>query len=161
MAWPTNSSNFPRPVAQFDQTACWAASLDWWLKCMQPARTPISQYDIINAFNAYWNHDEDSSEYGTVSAENLVRIVADDRFGLAYTVKSQFDVPFIRNKLTRGPVLLGYYEPDVSGFHAVVIHTAHPGSANGDVSIMDPNGGRFRSRGAWRFTQRNHLLCFL
>jgi hypothetical protein len=160
MAWPTNSANFPRPVAQFDPTACWAASLEWWLRSMQPARTVVSQLDLINVFSAYWNQ-EDGPEYGTVSAENLVQIVGNERFGMTYTVKRQFDKGFVKDKLTRSPVLLGYYEPEVSGFHAVIIHSLNQNGANGDVNIMDPNGGRFRTRGAWRFTQRDHLLCFL
>lgn len=155
-----NSSNYPRAVAQIDQTACWAAGLDWWLGSMSPGRSHTSQLNLINQFAQYWNHNEESPDYGTVTADNLVKIMASPTIRMQYIVKrGTFDKSFIGEKLAISPVLIGYYETEVAGFHINIIHSLNPdGSANGDANVMDPNRGRYRSRGGHRFTTRDYLL---
>ena len=158
MAWDRNSANYPHAVAQFDQTACWAAGLEWWLRCMRLSRTVRGQLDLINQFVAFWNHDENSSEYGTVTGENLGHIMDDSTIRMDYTVKGfgNWDTPLITQKLAISPVLIGYNESEVNGFHVNIIHSLNSDVA--DVNVMDPNGGRYRTRRHSHFTTANYVL---
>ena len=159
MAWDRNSAHYPRAVAQFDQTACWAAGLEWWLRCMQRSRTVVNQLDLINQFRQYWNTDESSSEYGTVTGENLGHIMDDASIRMRYSVKlgSSWDKDFVTEKLAISPVLIGYYEAEVNGFHVNVIHSLND-TSSADVNVMDPNRGRYRTRSHPRFTVNNYVL---
>jgi hypothetical protein len=159
MAWDRNSANYPRPVAQFDATGCWAAGLEWWLKCMKNSRTLITQLHLIPKFSQYWEHDDSSDEYGTVTGENLGHIMDDASINMKYVVKaaSTWDKDFVNEKLAISPVLIGYHETEVNGFHVNIIHSLND-TATGDVNVMDPNKGRFRTRSHIRFTTRNYVL---
>ena len=159
MAWDRNSANYPRPVAQFDATACWAAGLEWWLKCMRQTRTVRNQLDLVNLFVAFWDHDEESSEYGTVNGEGLGHIMDDSRINMNYVVRAAgtWNKIFINEKLAISPVLIGYLENEVGGFHVNVIHSLND-TDTADVNVMDPNRGRYRTRSHNRFTSGNYVL---
>jgi hypothetical protein len=159
MAWDRNSAHYPRAVAQFDATACWAAGLEWWLRCMSQTRRVRDQINLINEFHEYWNSDEDSPEYGTVSGENLGRIMGSASINMDYVVKGAgtWDKPLVSQKLTISPVLIGYYETEVSGFHVNIIHSLNE-TTTADVNVMDPNRGRYRTRSNNRLTTGNYVL---
>jgi hypothetical protein len=160
MAWPSNVSDYPRPVAQFDPTACWAASLEWWLAAMSPARAEVDQLNLLQDFNGFWNTDESSPDYGTVSEANLRLIYAWPTVRMSSRkFTNGMNIDFIKEKLAKSPVVVGYYEPAVNSYHVAVIHSVNvPNSPYGEINVMDPNRGRFRQRGSWRFTRREHLL---
>jgi hypothetical protein len=158
MAWDRNSANYPRPVAQFDQTACWAAGLEWWLRCMRLSRTVRDQLTLINEFVDYWNHDEDDPEYGTIDGIGLGHIMDTSSIRMDYLVKasSTWDGTLINSKLAISPVLIAYNEQEVNGFHVNIIHSLNTDTA--DVNVMDPNGGRYRTRRHSSFTSANYVL---
>ena len=160
MAWDRNSANYPHVVAQFDQTACWAASLEWWLRCMRNSRTVRNQLDLLNQFVAYWNHDANSPEYGTITGENLGHILDDGSIRMSYVVKGfgNWDTALVNEKLAISPVFIGYNETEVNGFHANIIHSLNTDPA--DVNVMDPNGGRYRTRRHTSFTTANYVLAW-
>jgi len=160
MAWPLKVSDYPNAVAQFDETACWAASLEWWLAAMSPARSKVDQINLIKDFKAYWNSNVNSTEYGTVSEANLKLLYATGTVRMSHRkFTGKMDIDFIKEKLVKGPVVIGYYEPSVNGNHVVVIHSVNaPDSPHGEINVMDPNRGRFRQRGSWRFIKREYLL---
>ncbi len=159
MAWDRNSANYPRAVAQFDQTACWAAGLEWWLRCMHQSRAVRSQIDLINQFRAHWNTDEDSPNYGTITGEGLGQIMADSSIRMSHVVKASgtWDGSFVSGKLSTSPVLIAYNELEVGGFHVNIIHSLND-TETADVNVMDPNRGRYRTRSHSRFTSRNYVL---
>lgn len=159
MAWDRNSAHYPRAVAQFDQTACWAAGLEWWLRCMQSVRTVKNQLDLVNQFVAYWNHDEDDPEYGTIDGYGLGHIMDDASVRMSHVVRaaSSWDRSFVSEKIDISPVLLAYNEPEVGGFHVCVIHSLN-NTSSADVNVMDPNGGRYRTRSNSRLTTGNYVL---
>ncbi|MDQ6786938.1 MAG: hypothetical protein M3033_09040 [Acidobacteriota bacterium] len=159
MAWDRNSAHYPRPVAQFDPTACWAAGLEWWLRCMRNSRAFTSQLDLINRFSEYWNHDEDSPEYGTITGVNFGHIMDHDSIRMSYVVRAagSWDKDFIAGKLDISPVVIGYNEQEVNGFHVNVIHSLN-NTASADVNVMDPNGGRYRTRSNQHFKSGNYVL---
>ena len=154
MAWDRNSAHYPRAVAQFDPTACWAAGLEWWLRCMtqMPHRNVINQLDLINRFVQYWNHDESSSEYGTIDGIGLGHVMDDAAINMSYAVRAagRWDGALITEKLAISPVLIGYLETEVGGFHVNVIHSLND-TTSADVNVMDPNRGRYRTRSNSRF----------
>jgi hypothetical protein len=158
MAWNRNSALYPRPVAQFDQTACWAAGLEWWLLCMRGSRTVRDQLNLINQFVQYWNHDESDSEYGTIDGVGLGHIMDDATIRMDYSVKGagSWDSRLINEKLAISPVLIAYNEAEVGGFHVNVIHSLNSDPA--DVNVMDPNRGRYRTRGHSNFALSNYVL---
>jgi hypothetical protein len=159
MAWDRNSAHYPRAVAQFDQTACWAAALEWWLRCMQASRTVKNQLDLINKFVEFWNHDEEDPEYGTITGDGLGHIMDDASIRMSYVVRAAgtWDSAFLASKIAISPVLIGYNELEVGGFHVNVIHSLND-TATADVNVMDPNRGRYRTRSNSRFTTRNYVL---
>jgi hypothetical protein len=158
MAWDRNSAHYPQAVAQFDQTACWAAGLEWWLRCMAASRTVRNQLTLINEFVDYWNHDESDPEYGTIDGVGLGHIMDTPSIRMDYLVKasSTWDDTLINNKLAISPVLIAYNEQEVGGFHVNIIHSLNTDTA--DVNVMDPNGGRYRTRRHSSFTSANYVL---
>ena len=158
MAWDRNSAHYPHAVAQFDQTACWAAGLEWWLRCMRESRTVRNQLNLINQFVAFWNHDQDDPEYGTVDGPGLGHIMDDATIRMDYRVKvsGSWDGSLVSEKLAVSPVLIGYNETEVGGFHVNIIHSLN--SATADVNVMDPNGGRYRTRRHSNFNTANFVL---
>lgn len=159
MSWDRNSAHYPPAVRQFDSTACWAAGLEWWLRCMRESRAVITQLNLVSKFVGLWNSDEDSPEYGTVTGESLGQIMADSAINMDYSVigAGTWDSSFIEGKLGISPVLLGYHEPEVGGFHVNIIHSLNR-TTTADVNVMDPNGGRFRTRSHGFLNTRNYVL---
>lgn len=159
MAWDRNSAHYPVAVRQMDSTACWAAGLEWWLRCMRQSRSVINQLDLLSKFVQYWNHDEDSPEYGTITGVNFGHILDDAAIRMSYSVKAggSWDKNFINEKLAISPVIIGYTEPEVNGFHVNVIHSLND-TVTADVNVMDPNGGRYRTRSNSNFKSSDYVL---
>jgi len=159
MAWDRNSAHYPRAVAQFDPTACWAAGLEWWLRCMHESRVVTNQLNLLSRFVRYWNSDESSPEYGTITGENFGHILDDDSIRMSYIVRApgSWDKDHIAEKLAISPVIIGYHEQEVDGFHVNVIHSLN-NTATADVNVMDPNRGRYRTRSNHHFKTRHYVL---
>jgi hypothetical protein len=125
---------------------------------MRNSRTVRDQLNLINQFVGLWNNDEDSPEYGTLSGEGLGQVMRDATIRMDYTVKvsGSWDRSLINDKLATSPVLIGYLEPEVNGFHVNIIHSLNSDTA--DVNVMDPNGGRYRTRRHSNFNTQNFVL---
>ena len=163
MAWPMNYTEYPRPVAQIDPTACWAASLEWWLTCMNPKRSPARQIDLISRYVRYWDarmeiNGKENKDYGTVSAVNFVKMISQPEISMEYLLCTVPDLQVIRQKLSQSPVIIAYYEPKVKGSHVNVIHSTNLDHSLGDINVMEPNQGRFESKDVRRFTTKQCLL---
>ena len=72
------------------------------------------------------------------------------------TVKTVSDmvtiVDILKKGLKTGPVVCGYWDPGVSGYHAVALHNLN----KTEVWAMDPNGGSHVKRTTSYFLER----CF-
>lgn len=126
---------------------------------MRDSRSLITQLNLLSKFVAFWNHDEDDPEYGTITGEGLGHIMDDASIQMDYVVRGagSWDGSFIGQKLALSPVLIGYNEVEVGGFHVNVIHSLNAGAA-ADVNVMDPNGGRYRTRRHANFNTSNYVL---
>lgn len=131
------------PVAQFDPTSCWAAALEWWARAIG-GRTVVRQVDLLNICVQYWDsRDPDNNpNYGTISREGLIAVINDSRWGMTASAMpgSQLTTTLLNQKMLLGPVILGYYEPAVSGNHVVLAC----GASATYVAAMNPDGGHFR-----------------
>ncbi len=146
-----------RPVQQFDPTACWAASLEWWARAIGN-RTVVDQLNLLNVYSAYWDsRDPDTNpDYGTVSAANLKRILRDSRWSMdvAEIRPSSFSCQYVNSKMGHGPIIVGYYDTGVQGNHVVVSF----GASATHVAVMDPNGARFRGHRADYFHHGSGII---
>ena len=160
MAWDRNAAHYPHAVAQFDATACWAAGLEWWIRCMSASHSIRNQLDLVNIFVQYWDstNPDTNPQYGTITGEGLGHVMDDSRIRMDYVVRANgtWDGAFIETKLAISPVLIGYNEVAVGGFHVNIIHSLN--GAAPDVNVMDPNGGRYRTRSHSNFTGSNYVL---
>jgi len=125
---------------------------------MSASRTVRDQLNLINQFVAFWNSDTDSSEYGTIDGAGLGHIMDDATIRMDYRVKvsGSWDTSLINEKLAISPVLIAYNETEVGGFHVNIIHSLNTDTA--DVNVMDPNGGRYRTRRHSNFSTGNFVL---
>ena len=133
--------NIP-PIQQFDSTSCWAASFAWWTSAM-PTQANITQDQMLTRFSNLWNTDESSPDYGTVSFQSLQILIGQSRWHMRRITRGGGAVSLadFGQYTTHGPCILGYNQPSV-GNHVVVAFEAH--SNPNRISVMDPNGARFR-----------------
>ncbi|WP_128548716.1 hypothetical protein [Larkinella soli] len=150
----------PRRFGQFDQAACWAACLEWWLRYMNYNRhghfTIRNQMSIMSHFSGEWNADDTSSGYGTIPPAALRRVVRSDWFQMEDESRTGLDAAFISGKLQRSPVVVGYQKPGV-GPHINIIFEYNPG--NHRVRSFDPAYGSHQDRyGTDQFDGGYHLV---
>jgi len=130
------------PIQQFDPTACWAASLEWWAGAVGGGRGVVTQMNLLNLYLSYWDssNPDTNPNYGTVSRGNLIAIIQDPRWRMdCFTVQpNDFDCYYINRKMKYGPCLLGYMRPGI-GKHVVVAY----GASDTHIAVMDPDGAKF------------------
>ena len=145
------------PVAQFDPTSCWAASLEWWARAIG-GRTVVRQLDLLNLYVQYWDSSDpdNNPNYGTISRDGLISVINDSRWGMtASPIRgSEFTTVLLNQKMRLGPVILGYYEPAVSGNHVVVAY----GASDTYVAAMNPDGGYFRGLTVDHYSQSQEVI---
>lgn len=135
-----------RAVRQIDETTCWAASLEWWLKAVG-GRGEFTQEDLLQKYHAYWKDEPD----GVISKKGMFALVGDPlwRMSVQWCQGFQFTPAVLEEHLARGPVYVGYYEKKVSGNHVNVIYKALDSFAKGNtmrISVMEPSRGRHKTR---------------
>ncbi len=144
-------------IQQFDPTACWAASLEWWAKAIGN-RAVITQLNLLPLYLAHWDsRDPDTNpDYGTVSRAGLIAIISDSRWRMdCFPISgSACTCVYLNQKMRHGPCLLGYWDTGVGGNHVVVAY----GASETHVAVMDPNGARFRGRPVSVFTSREVII---
>jgi hypothetical protein len=72
----------------------------------------------------------------------MISVINDSRWGMAASAMpgARFTTELLNQKMRRGPVIVGYYEPAVSGNHVVVAY----GASATHGAVMNPDGGHFR-----------------
>jgi hypothetical protein len=131
------------PVAQFDATSCWAAALEWWARAIG-GRVVVRQLDLLNVYLRYWDssNPDTNPNYGTISRSGLISVIGDTRWAMTPSAMpgGRLTTTLLNQHMRLGPVILGYYEPSVSGNHVVVAY----GASATHVAVMNPDGGHFR-----------------
>lgn len=142
------------PVQQFDASACWAASLEWWTIAM--GRTRVRQDELIRDFDHLWTA-ADGADYGTVTFQSLQVIIGHARWNMSRVTRQgrSTSLADIQGYVGRGPSIVGYHQPGL-GNHVVVAFAVLTGPDR--VVVMDPNGARFRELSMQTLTQSSRLL---
>lgn len=141
------------PVGQFDDMACWAACLEWWLRALGGGRPRWNQSDLFGRFE---NIAEDD---GTLNVLNFMGAVR-NMPGLKLTC-SLFPTNRHRGQrlpVGERPVLIGYRPPDDTGTAPNMVHmNVVVAQSSGRVTVMEPfypfPGRDFHRTGV--FTTRN------
>ena len=118
-------------VVQFDTTACWAASLEWWARAI--GNRPIfPQLEPIKMHRDKWDtRDPDHNpEYGKITSGGLIAVIREPRWG--WTARS-------------------------SRAACSTAFTPTRGCAWG-LACMDPWGGRFTARPAGYYSRSDRLI---
>jgi hypothetical protein len=150
----------PPAVRQNDQTACWAASLEWWARAT--GRTVITQNNLLVKYVKHWNSQmylpdgSDNPDYGTISRDGLLEVWKDSIWNLnvATANGSVATAAYMKTKIARGPCLIGYYEPKVKGKHVVCPWSVEDPT----VGVMNPDGGKIENKPLATFQGTTEIL---
>src|ERR1017187_9980509 len=153
---------------------CWSAAraragpcLANWKRCSRPVSAPAPSP------GSYWHSAEgppsrsvrfwDSSgdpdtnpNYGTISRAGLISVIGDSRWGMTASAMpgGELTTVLLNQKMGLGPVILGYYEPAVSGNHVVVAY----GASETHVAAMNPDGARFVGLPVGHYSQSSEVI---
>ena len=150
--------NTVSPVKQFDDMACWAASMEWWLAYMGGSRPQIKQLDIISIdkINDNTYYPEDSEEgnsdenMGGLTKKGMKALFNHAPFKMQYKKygAGSLKLTSLKKRLKKSPIVIMYYDSTVGGYHAnVVVHAGDIlfGLTEGVIS-MEPRNPSFVSR---------------
>ena len=118
------------PIGQFDQNACWAASLSWWTWAMAMGldkRKFMSQMDLIKKFN---NLCDENTGGMTKSGIRSICDSAEIRINLTYTGSADFK----KFKNINMPMFIIFNYPVISGTHMNIIFN----QKGNTVACMEP-----------------------
>jgi hypothetical protein len=143
-----------RAEKQEDPRSCWAACLAWWLRATIN-RPSFQQYELIEEYTDLWMGGD-----GTVSRKALYEIVTDYRWQMKtqWIQSHQLTPDVIREHLLGGPIYIGYREPAVGGNHVNVIYDIIGTDELPRVKVMEPNGGKHRTRSLTRYKNGGELI---
>lgn len=120
-----------KPIGQFDNMACWAASTSWWLKALGGGRPQLTQTDLIVQYTKYCD------ETGGMPHNTFMNSMAKEaRFMMksAYSPTSMFaNSPLL---LGDRPVIIVFTYPLLGGTHMNVIFDQD--ATKRTVTAMEP-----------------------
>lgn len=135
------------PITQGDDpNGCWAASLCWWLKAVR--NLDYEYWEILVMYDQ-WTHKTDDANFGALTETGLFKLFNDPKWHLMYkTMKNdKLSASELNSMLARGPVLVGYYEPKVNGYHMnVIVASAGIEGWGMILTVMDPAFESFQFR---------------
>jgi hypothetical protein len=150
------------PVTQGEnQNYCWAASLSWWLKAVW--NRTYSTDELIFIYGD-WINEEEGPSLGALTPEGLNKVAFDQRWHFDFdTMKNdKLTVEYLGRVLARGPVIVAYYEPEVSGYHMnVIVAGAGLNDLVSGLVVMDPNYESFQIRTIQYYKNYYSKIVFL
>ncbi len=150
------------PVTQGESdNFCWAASLSWWLKAVRNRKYEIG--DLVLMYEK-WVNWEEGNQYGSLTDKGMYRLIHDQRWHLFHDEKKNDKITFdyLSKILERGPVMVAYYEPKVSGFHMnVIVAGAGLGDVASGLVVMDPNYENFQIRNLKYYKEYYSSIYFI
>jgi hypothetical protein len=145
------------PVQQFDDMACWAAAMEWWLTFMGGSRPQMSQYDITAikavADKTFIPPDTDSGNanpnFGGLTEDGMKALFNYSPFRMKYKRYSYgaLKMSSLKKRLIKSPIVIIYYDSSVNGFHAnVVVHIRELLAGLETIVAMEPRDPSFTDR---------------
>jgi hypothetical protein len=150
------------PVKQFDDMACWAASLEWWLSYMGGSRPQMSQYDIIGIKSvkdkSYYPEDSDAGNadqnFGGLTKAGMKALFNYSPFKMQYKRygAGSLKMSSLKKRLKKSPIMIMYYDSTVQGYHANVIVSINDLWVTETITTMEPRNPSFEGRWLQQFT---------
>lgn len=160
-----------KPVKQIDDMACWAASLEWWLKYMSPKHPVSEQVDLMAEFSehTYYPEDIDDPNFGGLSDEGMLNILNAPRLNLGTAYKNGASVTFdyLSEKLKKGPVIVAFLDWIAAGAtpgdtrlnHVnVVIKAKKYDNGIVNLTVMEPRNGTFEKYRTISYYQQGDVI---
>src|ERR1039458_3687571 len=119
----------------------------------------VTQVELLKLYLNYWDSSGDpdtNPNYGTISRRGLISVINDSRWSMSASPMAggDFTTVLLNQKMRFGPVILGYYEPAVSGNHVVVAY----GASETYVAVMNPDGARFIGLPVGHYSQSSEII---
>lgn len=151
------------PVQQFDDMACWAASMEWWLSYMGGSRPLLNQYDIIGIKkvkdNSFYPDDTDAgnanSNFGGLTKAGMKALFNHPPFKMQYKRYSagSLKMSSLKKRLKKSPIVIMYYDSTVQGYHAnVIVKVNDLFGLTETITSMEPRNPSFEARWLMQFT---------
>lgn len=161
-----------KPVKQFDDMACWAASLEWWLKYMSPKYPVSDQINLMAEFSSetYYPEDETDENFGGLSDASMLNILNAPRFnlGTAYKNGASVTYDFLKEKLKNGPAIVAFLDkgatsattPAETRLNHVNIVIKAKKQDNGVIkmTVMEPRTGTFEKYRTITYYQHGDVI---
>ncbi|MBS1796488.1 MAG: hypothetical protein JSS81_21740 [Acidobacteria bacterium] len=160
-----------KPVPQIDDMACWAASLEWWLKYMSPKLPVATQWDLMIDFKSetYYPEDINDPNFGGLSDSGMLNILNAPRFNLGTAYKSgpSMTYEFLSEKLKNGPVIIAFLDWVAAGGSPgetrlnhcnVVIKAKKTESGVVNLTVMEPRKGTFEKYRTISYYQQGDVI---
>lgn len=156
-------------VWQFDPMACWAASMEWWLRYMSPNRTITTQFDLAKEFQKYTYLPEDDDadapdeNFGGLTKDGLLKMIETKRFKMKHKSLSGVSLSsyYLGLKLKKSPVFISFYDVTAGGYHAnVLVKAVSDGRGNQSVTAMEPRTRVFMTRPIIHYQQWNVVIGY-
>jgi hypothetical protein len=131
-------------IKQFDQTSCWAACIDWWVKARKLKIARSGQIELLIDYSNFWNSD------GTISQQNLKQLLEEKKWK-AKTILVNPNLlchSYIKKLLNNGPIIVAFIRHDSANGHTNVIIAPSINEAGHEEGfiIMEPENGTYRKR---------------
>lgn len=140
-------------VQQFDGMACWAASMEWWLSYMSPARPFMNQYDIIAIpalmDETFYPANDNAANFGGLSKDGMKAMFNHAPFQMQYKkyAAGSLKMSSLKKRLKKSPIIIIYNDSVAGGYHAnVVVQTNESGGVTLSLTSMDPATATFEAR---------------
>ena len=140
-------------VKQHTNETCWCAALEWWAKALKNARPQLNQDQIYYQYATFAVNGPNASNL--IGSAKFKQLLSEAKWKADVQIKPQFGPTFLNQKLTKGPIILGYWYP--TGGH-VVVAVAPSITYKDEYMVMDPAIGNFTHYGYGRFSTYQDVL---
>lgn len=129
-----------KAIQQPDRTACWSTTMSWWTKAV--ASVPNQrEVDVMGMYQHLTGDDG-----GIKFPSGFKTMLEDTKWGMTIGQTSSwfFYSNEIPGFLKYGPIVCGYWDYEVGGYHAVALYNYNHKQMT--IWAMDPNGGKHINR---------------
>jgi len=163
----TNPYSGTSAIKQHHRNGCWAACLEWWSRCVlgctgytQDGIRKQSEIKALYKSNSATGQKYKTSAtgYGTLETHELIAVLRKSPWHLSAAQENNFNGAVLQNRLTTGPVVIGYFDLSGNTWHVNVI-CAYDAEL-GLTAAMEPRSGKYLDKSLSDFTVQSpfHVL---
>ena len=149
-----------KPVKQHHRNGCWAACLEWWsrtvLGCTGYTQDGIRKMSSVKAMyksdsTTGVKYKTKSDEYGTLEKHELIGLLRTTPWCLSAAEVIKPTAASLQTHLSRGPVMIGFYDLNGDTWHVNVICNYDP--VYDMVVAMEPRSGKYVDRAFFEYIE--------